>query len=152
MRWSEEGGPLTENRDRRIETLRELSAAVLRVNASLDLTTVLQEVVDRARALTGARYGVVTTVDEAGQVHDFVSSGFTPEEHRQLAAWPDGPRLFEHFRDLDGPMRLADLPAFVRSLGFFLRVDKLEDLPGHADALPQRARGQLLPRREGGRA
>ena len=45
MRWSEEGGPLTENRDRRIETLRELSAALLRVNASLDLTTVLQEVV-----------------------------------------------------------------------------------------------------------
>ena len=33
-------------------------------------------------------------------------------------AWPDGPRLFEHFRDLDGPLRLADLPAFVRSLGF----------------------------------
>ena len=107
-----------ENRDRRIETLRELSAALLRVNASLDLTTVLQEVVDSARALTGARYGVVTTVDEAGRVQDFVSSGFTPEEHRQLAAWPDGPRLFEHFRDLDGPLRLADLPAFVRSLGF----------------------------------
>ena len=118
MRWSEEGGPLTENRDRRIETLRELSAALLRVNASLDLTTVLQEVVDSARALTSARYGVVTTVDEAGQVQDFVSSGFTPEEHRQLAAWPDGPRLFEHFRDLDGPLRLADLSAFVRSLGF----------------------------------
>ena len=120
MRWSEEEGPLTEpeNRDRRIETLRELSAALLRVNASLDLTTVLQEVVDSARALTSARYGVVTTVDEAGQVQDFVSSGFTPEEHRQLAAWPDGPRLFEHFRDLDGPLRLADLPAFVRSLGF----------------------------------
>ena len=120
IRWSEEEGPLTEpeNRDRRIETLRELSAALLRVNASLDLTTVLQEVVDSARALTSARYGVVTTVDEAGQVQDFVSSGFTPEEHRQLAAWPDGPRLFEHFRDLDGPLRLADLPAFVRSLGF----------------------------------
>ena len=101
-----------------IETLRELSAAILRVNASLDLTSVLQEVVDRARALTGARYGVVTTVDEAGQVQDFVSSGFTREEHRQLAAWPDGPRLFEHFRDLDTPLRLADLSAFVRSLGF----------------------------------
>ena len=101
-----------------IETLRELSAATLRVNTSLDLTTVLQEVVASARTLTGARYGVVTTVDEAGQVQDYVSAGFTPEEHRQLAAWPDGPRLFEHFRDLEAPLRLADLPAFVRSLGF----------------------------------
>ena len=98
--------------------LRELSAAILRVNASLDLTTVLQEVVDSARALTSARYGVVTTVDEGGQVHDFVTSGFTPEEHRQLAEWPDGLRLFEHFRDLEAPLRLTDLPAFVRSLGF----------------------------------
>ena len=106
-----------ENRDRRIETLRELSAATLRVNASLDLTTVLQEVVDSARALTSARYGVVTTVDEAGQVEDFVSSGFTPEEHRQLAEWPVGPQLFEYFRNLDAPLRLANLPAFVRSLG-----------------------------------
>ena len=119
-RVPEEEGRLNRAREPRqeSETLRALSAAILRINASLDLTTVLQEVVDSARALTGARYGVVTTVDEAGQVQDYVSSGFTLEEHRQLAAWPDGPRLFEHFRDLDAPLRLADLPAFVRSLGF----------------------------------
>ena len=121
---SEEEGRLNRAREPRqeSETLRVLSAATLRVNASLDLTTVLQEVVDSARALTSSRYGVVTTVDEAGQVEDFVSSGFTPEEHLQLAAWPDGPRLFEHFRDLDAPLRLADLPAFVRSLGFSYEV------------------------------
>ena len=135
----EEERPLTkpENRDRRIETLRALSAAILRVNASLDLTTVLQEVVDRARALTGARYGVVTTVDETGQVQDFVSSGFTSEEHRQLAAWPDGPRLFEHFRDLDAPLRLADLPAFVRSLGFSCELISSKTFQG----TPMRYRG-----------
>ena len=99
------------------ETLRALSAATLRVNASLDLTTVLQEVVDSARALTSARYGVATTVDEAGQVQDFVSSGLTAEEHRRLVEWPDAPRLFEHLRNLDAPLRIANLPAFVRSLG-----------------------------------
>ena len=33
-----------------------LSAASLRINASLDLETVLNEVVESARALTGARY------------------------------------------------------------------------------------------------
>ena len=98
--------------------LRALSAATLRVNASLDLTAVLQEVIDSARALTSARYGIVTTVDEAGQVQGFVSSGFTPEEHRRLAEWSEGPPLFEYFRNLDAPLRLANLPAFVRSLGF----------------------------------
>ena len=95
-----------------------LSAAILRTNASLDLATVLQEAADTARALTGARHGIITTVDEAGAVREFVTSGFTPEEKRQFAAWPDGPRLFAHLRDLPGPVRLADLPDYVRALGF----------------------------------
>ena len=104
------------------ETLRErisrLSEASVRISASLDLNTVLQEVVDSARALTGARYGVIATIGEDGQAQDFVSSGITPDEHRQLAAWPDGPRLFEHLRSLAAPLRLRDLPSYVRSLGF----------------------------------
>ena len=62
-----------------------LSAAILRISASLELDTVLPEILDSARALTGARCGVITTVDEAGQVEDFVSSGVSPEEHRQMA-------------------------------------------------------------------
>ena len=107
---------------RRIEALQErvskLCGAVLRISASLDLDTVLQEVVDSARALTGARYGVITTVDDAGRPQEFVGSGITPDEHRQLAEWADGLRLFEHFRDLPGALRVADLPAYVRSLGF----------------------------------
>ena len=95
-----------------------LSAASLRINASLDLETVLNEVVKSARALTGARYGAIATIDDAGVPQDFVTSGFTAEEHRKLLEWPDGPRLFEYFRDLPGPLRLADVPAYVRSLGF----------------------------------
>ena len=39
------------------ERASKLSAASLRIGASLDLGTVLREVVDGARALTGARYG-----------------------------------------------------------------------------------------------
>ena len=41
------------------ERLSRLSAAVLRISSSLDLDTVLREVVESARALTGARYGVI---------------------------------------------------------------------------------------------
>ena len=105
-----------------VEALRErisaLSAAILRISASLDVTTVLQEAADSARALTVARYGIITTIDEAGDVREFVTSGFTPEEKRQFVDWPDGPKLFAHFRDLPGAIRLTDLPALVRSLGF----------------------------------
>ena len=105
----------------RIEALRErmsrLSAAVLRASASLDLDTVLREVLDSARALTGARYGVMATVDGAGKVEDLVTSGLTPAEEEELVAWPDGPLLFEHFRGLAAPIRVGDLPTYVRTLG-----------------------------------
>ncbi len=105
-----------------IESLRErisrLSAASLRISASLDLETVQHEVVESARALTGARYGAIATIDESGHPQDFVTSGLTDEEHRQLVDWADGPSLFEHFRDLPGALRLPDVSAYVRSLGF----------------------------------
>ena len=100
------------------QRLARLSAAVLRINASLDPDAVLQEVVNSARALTGARYGLVVTLDDAGRPREFVTSGLTAEERDQLTAWADGPRLFEHFRGLAGPLRLADVAAYVRALGF----------------------------------
>ena len=107
---------------REIEALRErvskLSAAVLRASASLDLDTVLQEVIDSARALTGARFGVIVTVDGAGEAEEFVTSGLTAGEQDELVVWPEGPRLFEHFRRLGEPIRVGSLTDYVRALGF----------------------------------
>ena len=134
------------------ERISGLSAAILRISGSLDLNTVLQEVVDSARALTGARYGVITTIDAAGQPQDFVSSGFTPDEHQQLADWPDGPRLFEHLRDLPGALRLRDLPGYVRERGFSSDLMLVKTFQG----MPMRHRGVavghfFLAGKEGGR-
>ena len=95
-----------------------LAGALLRIGGSLDLETVLQEVVESARGLTGARYGAIATIGETGAAQDFVTSGLTDDEHRNIAEWSDGPRLFEHFRALEGPLRLPDVQAYVRSLGF----------------------------------
>ena len=119
-----EDGPLNEQEQsgQQAEALKHrtssLIAAILRISASLDLATVLQEVADGARTLTGARYGIITTVGEGGEARDFVTSGFTAEEHWGLAAWPDGPRLFEHFRNLEAPLRIDALSDYVRALGF----------------------------------
>ena len=75
---------------RRIETLGtaspKLSAAVLRISASLDLETVLRETDDGTRELTGARFGLITTVDDAAQPQDFVTAGLTADEHTGMAA------------------------------------------------------------------
>ncbi len=58
------------------EALRQrtatLNGAILRINASLDLDTV-----ESARALTGARYGAIATIDGAGAPQGFVLSGVT---------------------------------------------------------------------------
>ena len=110
------GGLRRENEVLR-ERISTLSAAILRISATLDLDTVLAEVVASARGLTGARYGVIVTVDEAGVPADFVFSGVTPDEQRELLAWPGSGRLIQHLRELPGPLRLADLAAYARSLG-----------------------------------
>ena len=103
-------------------TLRErfsrLCAAMLRISGSLDVTTVLQEAVDSARGLTGALYGMIATVDERGRPGEFLTSGLTADEHRRLADWPDGPRLFEHLRHLPPPVKIADAPAYLGPLGY----------------------------------
>ena len=111
-----------DDRDREIAALRErisaLSTASLRISASLDLETVLREVVESAQSLTGARLGAIATIDEAGAPQDFVTSGITEAEHRAIVEWTEGPRLFEYFRDLEGPLRIADVSAYVQALGF----------------------------------
>ena len=95
-----------------------LCGAILRINSSLDIGTVLREIVESTRALTGAHYGMITTIGDSGEVQEFVTSGLTPEEHQQVQAWPVGPQLFEHLRDLPGPLRSSDFPGYVRSLGY----------------------------------
>ena len=100
-----------------LETVLALSAAL--TGASLGITTIDEAgappfVTSRrcstksltapwgGRALTGASLGGITTIDEAGAPQTFVTSGFTEAEHRRMAEWADGPRLFEHFRALEG--------------------------------------------------
>ena len=120
--------------------ISRLSAAILRISRTLDLATVLEEVVESARALTGARSGVITTIDEQGEVQDFVTSGLSPEEHRKMVEWSDGRRLFEHLRDQAKPLRVADLPSYLRSLGFSPTPWSAKPMQG----TPMRHRGEHL--------
>ncbi len=111
-------GELIRENEALRERIAKLNAAVLRVNSSLDLDTVLQEVVDSARSLTGTTYGIIVTVDDEGRAQDFVTSGFTAEQHRRLDAWPHGPEFYRRLRDLTGVFRLDDFPDYLRDLGF----------------------------------
>ena len=106
-----------ENRALRDRTAK-LSTAMLRISESLDVEMVLHEIVESARTLTGARYGLITTIDAEGNMRNFVTSGLTAEEHRQMAEWPDGPRLLQYLRNLPAPLRVGNVSGFLESLGF----------------------------------
>ena len=109
----------TDERDQQIEALRNrlsrLSEASLRINESLDLDTVLQEILDSARSLTDARYGVIVTLDDKGQVEDFLASGLTDEETQQVLAMPEGLKIFEYLTTIPGPLRGPDFVSYIRS-------------------------------------
>ena len=107
------GGELATLRER----LSRLSEASVRINESLDLSSVLQGVLDSARSLTDATYGVITTVAESGGMEDVVSSGLTTDEHKQLWTVSDGARLFEVLSQIDEPLRVRDMTRYVKSQG-----------------------------------
>ena len=87
-----------------------------------------------ARSRRGARYGAIATIDGKGEPQDFVTSGFTADEHRNMVEWPD-------------------VPAYVRSLGF-----SPDRLPSKTfQSTPMRHRGVhvgnfYLVEKEGGEA
>ena len=99
------------------ERLSRLSQASRRINESLNFDTVLQEVVDSARALTGSRYGAITVLGDAGQQPDFIVSGLTPEEHQGLWEMPQGLGFFQYLSGLTTPLRLSNIAGHLSALG-----------------------------------
>ena len=106
---------------REIETLRDrlsgLSEAGVRITEDLDLDTVLQEVVDAARSLIGARISGLTILDEAGELMSFITSGMTAEEHQRFVDLPGGPEFFAYLSSLPEPLRVVDFSAYTTALG-----------------------------------
>ena len=109
-----------DERDLEIAGLRErlslLSEASLRINDSLDFDRVLQGVLESARSLTGARYGVMVLFDDTLQIQDFMASGMSLEEAGMLWNVADGLRFFEHIGGLAGPVRHPDFHRYAREL------------------------------------
>ena len=98
----------------------------------------LQEVVDSARRLTSARYGVITSLGDAAippaelppdwdrsaeatptgsHLVTFFASGLTDEERSRLQAMPERLPLFDYLRLLQEPLRIPDFFGHVTALG-----------------------------------
>ncbi len=100
------------------DRLSTLSAASLRVSASLELETVLGEIVASARALTGAGCSGIVTIGAEGQMEDFITDGLGPEEHQRFLDHPHGLAIWEYLRQISRPLRLRDLGSYLSAVGF----------------------------------
>jgi signal transduction histidine kinase len=120
--------------------LLALHDAGLGIVGELDLETVLQLVVDRARALVGARYGALSLLGEEGGVEAFLTSGITAEERARIGPIPVGHGLLSVVLDEGKPLRLDDLTQDPRSVGFPPHHPPMHSLL----ALPVVSHGRML--------
>ena len=118
--WGVEANRRAESGERGVkrERLSRLSETCLRISESLDVDTVLREVVESARALTGAGCSGITTMDASGHLQDSVTAGVSSEDYQQFLHLPHGPGLWEYLRAIPQPLRLRDLAAHLGPLGF----------------------------------
>ena len=132
--------------------LTQFSKACLRITSMLDLDSVLQEVIDSACSLTDARYGALLTFDESGGIGNFITSGITPEERRQLGDSPKGLGLLGYLNEIEGSLRVTDIAGHARSVGFPKNHPPMKTFLG----TPLRFQGEhlgniYLTEKEGGR-
>jgi signal transduction histidine kinase len=98
--------------------LLALHSAALVVTADLSLDTVLQTVVDRARALLGTRYGAVSVIDEESRITAFLTSGISAETRAALGEPPRGHGILGEVLHEGQRLRLDDIESHPRSVGF----------------------------------
>ena len=106
------------DREQPAERLSRMAEAWLRIASNLDINDVLQEVIDGARSLTGARYGALVSFDDSGGIRGLVTSGMTPEERRRMGTLPKGLGLLGYLNEVPRPLRLRDIASHPSSAGF----------------------------------
>ena len=98
---------------------RHLIEAGMVLASELALDTVLRRIVELAVELTGARYGALGVLTPDGQrIEEFITVGVTDEERAAIGDPPVGHGLLGALITEARPMRLPDISADPRSVGF----------------------------------
>ncbi|GAA1993216.1 two-component system sensor histidine kinase [Isoptericola halotolerans] len=95
-----------------------LLGAVLSVGRGLDLETTLHRVVQAAADVADARYAALGILGEDGQIAQFLTVGLTEDEIRAIGPYPRGRGLLGELIRHPVPLRLPDMAADHRSVGF----------------------------------
>ena len=111
-------GRMQQRLERHNQELLALHGAGIDVTAELSLDSVLNKVVERARALVGARYGALSVVNDDGTIQTFITSGISPEVRARIGPPPVGHGLLGVVLHEGERLRLTDIGKDPRSYGF----------------------------------
>lgn len=101
------------------QRLERLLTAGRALVSELDLDTVLAQVLEIARELTGARYAALGVLDDdRTALRDFITSGVDRETHRAIGDLPRGRGVLGLLIEEPKPLRLHDVTSHPRSYGF----------------------------------
>ena len=104
---------------RRSEQMAALHKAALTLTREIELATVLQSVVDEARALVAAQYGALGVLEDNGNYIDqFIVSGITQQQRALLGPPPRGHGLLGALIKTGEPIRVPKISDDPRSVGF----------------------------------
>jgi signal transduction histidine kinase len=98
---------------------RKLIDTGIAVTSELSLDAVLQRIVEAAAQLTGAKYAALGVIDRSGRALErFLTTGIDAETHRRIGDLPHGRGILGVLiRDAE-TLRLHDLNADPRAVGF----------------------------------
>lgn len=120
--------------------LQRLVAAILMIEADVDLPDLLRHLVEEARQLVGARFGALGVLNEARTALDqFVTVGLTDEEEDHIGARPTGRGVLGLLITDPAALRLDDLRSHPDSYGYPAHHPPMDSFLG----VPVRVRGEV---------
>ena len=101
------------------DRLRVLVDAGIALSSELSLDALLQQLVDTAAEITGARYGALGVIDRTGAaLESFVTSGIDDDTRAAIGELPKGRGILGVLIREATPLRLSNLADDPRSVGF----------------------------------
>jgi signal transduction histidine kinase len=104
--------------EQRRAQVQALNIAGMSLTSELETPTVLQRVVEQARAVANAKYAALGVFDVDGLVEEFITSGISDEERARIGPLPHGLGLLGVLQKDQVTLRLRDLHAHPSSVGF----------------------------------
>lgn len=121
-------------------TGRALLDAISAIASELDLTSVLTHIVEAATALTGARYGALGVLGNDGDLVEFITTGIDDELRGLIGDLPRGKGILGVIIEQPEGLRLVDLSAHPKSVGFPANHPPMRTFLG----MPVRIRGTVF--------